>query len=452
MGQAGAPTPSRWRQLLKRSSAENPPQESISMTEAAKAKIDASAEDLYSLSQNISPQPSKVTFAEHHPYDIITDFLEEEEFNIEHSFVLDKAFRATFGCDDAGPNVCVICEFDPQRGIDTIDRACGNYCDDVLPGFGHACGQNLIAECGVAAGLAIKAALEANGNKYGKVTVLGTPAQDGGDVETLFMQPNAFDDITVVMMAHPSRYNISRKTFLAKTELKIKFHGKASHAAASPWDGNNALDAAVMCYQAISNMRQQIKPDCRIHGVFTNGGAAPNILPEESELMYYLQAPDEDKLSVVKRKVLACAEGAAQAAECKVETKFGVSYANVVTNDSFVSIYEKHIQESGVELTEDNTSIGSSHFGNVSHIVPCILPMFSVTESADAYTPEFAVAAGGPEAQAPTLIQAKALALTAIELLQPDGKDKLMKIQQEFKESTCISRPTVPEVICIDVE
>ena len=77
-----------------------------------------------------------------------------------------------------------------------------------------------------------------------------------------------------------------------------------------------------------------------------------------------------------------------------METKVGVSYANVVTNDSFVSIYEKHIQESGVELTEDNTSIGSSHFGNVSHIVPCILPMFSVTESADAYTPEFAVAAG----------------------------------------------------------
>ncbi|XP_071796518.1 xaa-Arg dipeptidase-like isoform X2 [Asterias amurensis] len=394
------------------------------MEEAAKAKIDASAEDLNALSQDIWSHP-ELNFNEHHAHEVLTDFLEKEGFKVERKFVLETAFRATFGCDDAGPNVCVICEY------------------DALPGIGHACGHNLIAECGVAAGLAIKAALEANGNKYGKVTVLGTPAEEGGGGKKYLIKANVFDDIAVAMMAHPYRYNVPRPIALSVIALKIKFHGKASHAAASPWDGNNALDAAVMCYQAISNMRQQIKPDCRIHGIFTNGGAAPNIIPEEAELTYYLRALNEGELAIVKRKVLACAEGAALASECKVESKDLFSYANILTNVGLVSIYEKYAKEYGLELEYNVNHTGSTDFGNASYVVPGIHPMFYLTDKANIHTHDFEGVAGAPEAQAPTLIQAKALALTAIELLQPDGQDKLKKIQQEFKDT--ISKLTVPE-------
>ncbi|XP_071796519.1 xaa-Arg dipeptidase-like [Asterias amurensis] len=394
------------------------------MEEAAKAKIDASAEDLNALSQDIWSHP-ELNFNEHHAHEVLTDFLEKEGFKVERKFVLETAFRATFGCDDAGPNVCVICEY------------------DALPGIGHACGHNLIAECGVAAGLAIKAALEANGNKYGKVTVLGTPAEEDGGGKKYLIKANVFDDIAVAMMAHPYRYNVPSPIALSVIALKIKFHGKASHAAASPWDGNNALDAAVMCYQAISNMRQQIKPDCRIHGIFTNGGAAPNIIPEEAELTYSLRALNEGELAIVKRKVLACAEGAAVASECKVETEDLFSYANILTNVGLVSIYEKYAKEYGLELEYILNHTGSTDFGNASYVVPGIHPMFYLTDKANIHTYDFEVVAGAPEAQAPTLIQAKALALTAIELLQPDGQDKLKKIQQEFKDT--ISKLTVPE-------
>ncbi|XP_033630848.1 peptidase M20 domain-containing protein 2-like isoform X1 [Asterias rubens] len=397
------------------------------MEEAAKAKIDASAEDLNAISQDIWTHP-ELNFNEHHAHEVLTDFLEKEGFKVERKFVLETAFRATFGCDDAGPNVCVICEY------------------DALPGIGHACGHNLIAECGVAAGLAIKAALEANGNKYGKVTVLGTPAEEGGGGKKYLIKANVFDDIAVAMMAHPYRYNVPRPIALSVIALKIKFHGKASHAAASPWDGNNALDAAVMCYQAISNMRQQIKPDCRIHGIFTNGGAAPNIIPEEAELTYNLRALNEGELAIVKRKVLACAEGAAVASECKVQYETTFAYANLVSNDGLASIYEDWASSLSVQINTDEKLRrgGSTDMGNVSYVVPSIQPKFAVGQGdGSIHTRSFTVFAGAPEAQGPTLIQAKALALTAIELLQPDGQDKLKKIQQEFKDS--ISKLTVPE-------
>ncbi|XP_022092534.1 peptidase M20 domain-containing protein 2-like isoform X4 [Acanthaster planci] len=390
----------------------------------AKAKIDASASNLNALSQEIWSHP-ELNFNEHHAHEVLTDFLEKEGFNVERHFVLETAFRATFGSDNAGPNICVICEY------------------DALPDIGHACGHNLIAECGVAAGLGIKAALEASGNKYGKVTVLGTPAEEGGGGKRLLIKANAFTGIAVAMMAHPYRYNVPRPIALSMTTVIIKFQGKASHASAAPWDGNNALDAAVMCYQAISNMRQQIKPTCRVHGIFTNGGAAPNIIPEEAELTYYLRAIDEGELSVLKRKVRACAEGAAKAAECQLQVKTESSWANVITNCILVTIYETHARSLGYQWEEHSMSFGSTDFGETSYKVPGIHPMFCITDRANIHMREFTAATGSPEAQGPTLIQAKALAMTAIELMQPSGQDTLKKIQKEFKDT--VSKLQMPE-------
>ncbi|XP_038048320.1 peptidase M20 domain-containing protein 2-like isoform X3 [Patiria miniata] len=392
----------------------------------AKSKIDASAGELNTISQEIWSHP-ELNFNEHHAHEVLTDYLEKEGFNVERHFVLDTAFRATFGSDNAGPNICVICEY------------------DALPEIGHACGHNLIAECGVAAGIGIKAALEASGNKYGKVTVLGTPGEEGGGGKKRLIKANAFVGIAVAMMAHPYRYNVPRPIALSMTVLVIKFQGKASHAAAAPWDGNNALDAAVTCYQSISNMRQQMKPACRVHGIFTNGGAAPNIIPEQAELTYYLRAVDENELAMLKKKVEACAEGAAIATECKVEMRKPVSYANVITNGILVAIYEKYASGLGFEWDgRHGMSAGSTDFGDTSYVVPGIHPMYCITDSANNHSQEFTATAGAPEAQAPTLIQAKALAMTAIELLQPSGQDTLKKIQKEFKET--VSKLPMPDM------
>ena len=172
------------------------------------------------------------------------------------------------------PNVCIICEY------------------DALPGIGHACGHNLIAEAGVAAGLGVKAFIESQGTGYtGMVTVMGTPAEEGGGGKVLMIEKGAFEGVDIAIMAHPCPFESVVCIANARMIPQIDYHGNAAHAAAFPWEGVNALDAAVMAYTSISTLRQQMKPSWRVHGVFTNGGVKPNIIPEKASLQYYIRAP-----------------------------------------------------------------------------------------------------------------------------------------------------------------
>ncbi|XP_072039177.1 xaa-Arg dipeptidase-like isoform X2 [Amphiura filiformis] len=390
-----------------------------SIREKVIARVDSSAEDLNKISQEIWSNP-ELNFEEHHAHKILTDYLVKEGFKVEKKFIIDTGFRATYG-SDGGVNVCVICEY------------------DALPDIGHACGHNLIAECGIGAGIAIKAGLEILGEQAGKVTVLGTPAEEGEGAKPIMIDAGVFADIDVAMMAHGCPYFISEAKFVALQPIKITFTGKSAHAAAFPWEGRNALDAAVMCYQAISVLRQQMKPDWRVHGIFTNGGVKPNIIPEEAELFYYMRAPTKVELDVLIQKVLGCIDGAAKATSCEAKHKFEVNYLDVVTNKGLISIYEKHAQNLGVTF-ETNPSIrdaavGSTDMGNVSYVVPSIHPMFDINTVAPNHSREFTADAGAPTAQEPTLTQAKALALTGLELLMPGNKQLLDDIRKEFDET-----------------
>ena len=224
----------------------------------AATAIDSCSWELYELSSEIWRNP-ELGFKEYKAHELLTSFLEKKGFAVEHSFTgIETAFRATFG--SGRPNVCVICEY------------------DALPEIGHACGHNLIAEAGVAAGLGLKTALESKNASKGRVTVLGTPAEEGGGGKVYLIENGAFEDVDIAMMVHPAPYTVLMPTFSAIGEFKITFTGKASHAAAFPWEGVNALDAAVLAYNSISVLRQQMKPTWCVHGIITNGGAKPNIM------------------------------------------------------------------------------------------------------------------------------------------------------------------------------
>ncbi|XP_072168627.1 xaa-Arg dipeptidase-like [Diadema setosum] len=380
--------------------------------EEAQRKIDAAASDLNILSQEIWLHP-ELNFEERHAHKVLTNFLEKEGFQVTRNFHLETAFKATYG-SDTGVHVCVICEY------------------DALPEIGHACGHNLIAECGAAAGLGIKAALEMDETPVGRVTVLGTPAEEGGGGKKDLIKAGVFQDIDVAMMAHPFQHNISRPIVLSLVEVAIHFTGHAAHAAASPWLGQNALDAAVMCYNSISVMRQQFKPEWRVHGIFSNGGAKPNIIPEEAELLYYIRAPNERELAVLKEKVLGCARGAAVSTGCEVDFKYHCSYANLVSNPTLASIYEQKAEALGVELVEP-LSAGSTDMGDTSYVVPSIHPMYYIGTMEPNHSRAFTQSTGAPKAQAPTLVQAKALALTALELLRPGNQHLMEQIRQDFR-------------------
>jgi amidohydrolase len=375
--------------------------------------IDGCSEELYQqICEELWMNP-ELGFEEYKAHEILTGYLEKKGFSVERSYTgIETAFRAIFG--SGRPNVCVICEY------------------DALPEIGHACGHNLIAEAGVAAGLGLKAALESSNAPKGRLTVMGTPAEEtlGGKIN--LVENGAFKDVDIAMMVHPAPYSILKTQFIACVEMKITYTGKAAHAAAFPWEGVNALDAAVMAYTSISVLRQQMKPDHSIHGVITNGGTKPNIIPEKASMEYFIRAPTRSEVYAFIKKVRACFEAAAIATGCQVDIEECSSNFDMKSNNTLAANYHENYQAlGGCEMIEEWREIGSTDMGNVSYSVPSIHPMYKIGSGEVYHTRDFTTVTNTPEAHAETLVAAKAMAHTCIDVLTTDGL--LERIRKEFE-------------------
>ena len=382
----------------------------------ASTVIEENADGLRKISDEIWSCP-ELNYEEHKAHEVLTNFLEGKGFSVERSYTgLETAFRATFG--SGKPNVCVICEY------------------DALPGIGHACGHNLIAEAGVAAGLGLKAALECSNAPKGRLTVMGTPAEEGGGGKIKLIKNGAFDDVDIAMMAHPTPSSAINPTWNDRTQLEITYKGKAAHAAAFPWEGVNALDAAVMAYTSISVLRQQMKPTWRVHGVITNGGAKPNIIPEVASLCYYIRAPNKSELAVLIEKVEKCFQAAAKATGCSMEmTEPTPTYYDVVSNPTLASLYGKNWSSLGGEFVDTIDMYASTDMGNVSYVVPSIHPVYKIGSGSEVnHTREFTSVSNTPEAHKETLVAGKTMAHTCIDVLTTDGL--LEEIRKNFVDQT----------------
>ena len=373
--------------------------------ETIRRTIDDHKDELFELSDAIWKQP-ELSYEEFKAHQLLTDYLEKKGFAVERSYTgIKTAFRATFG--SGRPNVCVICEY------------------DALPDIGHACGHNLIAEAGVAAGLGLKAALESGQDGIkGRVTVMGTPAEEGGGGKVLLIENGAFDDVDVAMMVHPSPLNAVFHPFLAMRSYQVTYTGKAAHAAAFPWEGVNALDAAVTAYNSISVLRQQMKPDCRVHGVIKEGGVKPNIIPERAVMEYYVRAPTRTERDRLVGKIIACFEAAAKATGCEVDVQMTEKpYDDVVTNRVLGNCFEKNMAEllGDIEWEKDSSKTGSTDMGNVSYKVPSIHVMYSIGKDAPNHTRKFTDVSNTPGAHSATRDFAKGLALTGLDVLTVPG-------------------------------
>ena len=384
-----------------------------SRLQVAATAIDSNKDNLQALSEEIWRNP-ELNFKENNSHQLLTDFLEKKGFSVERGYCgISTAFRATFG--SGGPNVCVICEY------------------DALPEIGHACGHNLIAEAGVAAGLGVKAFLEETGSS-GRLTVMGTPAEEGGGGKVFLIEKGAFEGIDLAMMVHPTPFDVAMPLALALCNLDIVFTGKAAHAASFPWEGVNALDAAVMAYTSISVLRQQMKPTWRVHGVITNGGVKPNIIPEQSSMSYYIRAPTPSELQVLRKKVEACFEAAARATGCSMSiTEPEKPYDNLMSNSVLAEMYSSNIRLLGGEIDRYSDKAGSTDMGNVSHVVPSIHPYYKVGNGEVNHTREFTSVCNTPEAHCQTLRAAKSMAFTCINVLT-GGDHILQQITAQFNK------------------
>jgi amidohydrolase len=371
--------------------------------EAAKQRlcdeIDKREAALLEVSHQIHDRP-ELAYEEQFAHDLLTTVLDDEGLAPERgAFDVPTAFAARAG--STGPVVAVLCEY------------------DALPDIGHACGHNIIAAAGLGAGLASAALADELG---GRLLVLGTPAEEGGGGKIRLADNGAFDGVDAAMMVHPAGADLSTMSAIAVQQIWVEYHGAAAHAAAFPYKGRNALDAAVLGYMNVAALRQHIRPKERIHGVFTHGGEKPNIVPRFAAAQWYVRAENLERLEPLKARVLACLQAGADAAGCELRYEWKTApYADLLDNERFMQLYSANAGRLGREVVDPRAAevsvVGSTDMGNVSYLVPSIHPMIKVSPPhVSIHTPEFADYARSDEGDRAVLDGAKALAMTVADL------------------------------------
>ncbi len=319
----------------------------------------------------------------------------------KHACGLETAFISDFGFGDAC--VGILSEY------------------DALPGIGHACGHNIIATAGLGAALALASLKD---RLPGRIRYLGTPAEETGNGKELMAQKGAFEGLDAAMMVHPSGTNLITMPSLAVNEVRVTYTGKAAHAAAMPFAGVNALDALVTAYQSIAQLRQHIRPNQRIHGIFTETGLAPNIVPDRAAGTFYVRAGDGEELAALKKRVRHCFEAGALATGCEVQIDWAIAdYLEIKNSWPIAERFQANAENLGRQFHDLDRAIrggsaGSTDMGNVSHRVPSIHPMIACAPpNIVIHNPEFARWAGSETGDQAALDGAKALAMTAIDVL-----------------------------------
>ena len=397
------------------------------LSETAAQAIEGARPELVELALDIHAHP-ELNYQEQHAAQLLSGTLEKHGFKVERGVGgVETAFTATLpgGAGD-GPTVAVLAEY------------------DALPDIGHGCGHNLIAMAAIAAGLGLKANLD---KLPGRVMVIGTPAEEGGGGKIRMLDAGVFEGVDAVLSSHPSSNRtviptdipMGESWSLAMVGYRYIFHGKAAHAAAAPHEGINALNGVIHLFTGIDALRQHVREDVRIHGIITDGGRAPNVVPEYAAANFMLRCRDRDYLSdVVVGRVLQAAEGAAAMTGCRLEVEeYYPFYENVRPNAVIAGLLLNNAAVCGLKLDEPlpgrQGSAASTDFGNVSQAVPAYELRYAVSEQPVAsHSREMAETAVSEYALNAAINVAKAMTLTACDLLL--DPNLLPAVRAEFEQ------------------
>lgn len=380
--------------------------------------IDSIKPALTDIALELHEHPEK-PFQEHRSMEILTIFLTQNGFSVEKGLAgLPTSFRATSTNYAGNPTIALLAEY------------------DALPELGHACGHNLIGPASIGAAAAIN---HLNFKINGQLLVIGTPAEEGGGGKITMLKHGIFNNVDAAMMIHPSNQTRCVSLMLALKEIKFTFHGKSAHSAAFPHKGINALDAVIQTFNNINALRQQLREDVRVHGIISEGGTAPNIIPNKASAIFYIRALDIPYFEKTIEKVIKCAEGAAVSTGCTL-SKVGkdLVYSPFKPNNSLANIFKKNLALLGIkeDSTKKGGGKGSSDIGNLSQCIPTIHVDIAICDDKTvAHSPEFARAARSENGLKAIVSGAKALAMTVYDLFSSPENIKISK--QEFQ---CLSK------------
>ena len=348
------------------------------------------------------------------------ELLKKYGFDAQYNFCgIPTAYHASYISGKPGPKLAFLAEY------------------DALAGLGHGCGHNLIAMVSVGSGIASTEFADEFG---GEIHVIGTPAEESAGAKVPMAKAGAFDDFDAVMMAHPASMDAESPDTMAIISLKFEFFGRPAHAAGAPENGRNALDAVVSFYQMVSALRQQTKPDARIHGIITKGGTAVNVIPDYTEAVYNIRSNRVADVKPLAERVRACAEAAALGTGTTVKiSPADEDFMDTYSNRALSDLACEQMEILGRNMLRFGRIVmpGSSDLGDVSYRCPAIQLGMSMGPSEDGnpyepHTVEFAKQACTQTALDSCMTFVKGFAMTAAKLLAEP--EHLEKIKKEYDE------------------
>jgi amidohydrolase len=360
-------------------------------------RVDARAPALDRLALEIHARP-ELAFEERFAAGALADYLESEKVPVQRAAGgVETAFIAEAG--SGGPVVAILGEY------------------DALPGIGHGCGHNLMGTAAVGAFLALRDTLD---GVRGRVRVVGCPAEERGNGKVALIKGGVFEGLDAALIYHPGDRDEIDPLMLAMVNLDVELLGKAAHAAAEPDQGVNALDGLVLGWNAMSALRLLVRSDSRIHGIITDGGKAANIIPDRAAARLMVRSPDNAYLADLRRRVLACFEGAAVATGTELRPMWSDVCEVVNTNAPLAEAFAENVRSLGRTMQPRRASDthGSTDMGNVTSVIPGIHPFLSITDGpVPGHSIAFTEAARTPRALETMHLAAKALAMTALDVL-----------------------------------
>ena len=286
---------------------------------------------------------AEVGYQEYKSSDLLQQSLKNKGFRIETLPYMPTAFVAEYG--KGSPVIAILGEFDALPGVSqSTSPFKEKYKNNIA---GHACGHHLFGAGSAWSAVTIKEWLS-NNNESGTIRFYATPAEEGGSGKVYMVREGLFDDVDVVLHWHPGSVNHARpRTSNANKSAKFTFKGLSAHAASAPDKGRSALDGVESMNFMVNMMREHVPQESRIHYVITKGGLAPNVIPDEAQVYYYVRHPKERMVEELFQRVVKAAEGAAQGTE--TDFSYEVMHGNysVMPNEVLQSVMHKQLVNRG---------------------------------------------------------------------------------------------------------
>jgi aminobenzoyl-glutamate utilization protein B len=407
---------------------------------------------------------AEVGFKENKSSSLLQNTLNNNGFTVEAGVAgMPTAFVATYG--NGKPVIGILAEYDALPGL--AQEAVPEKKIIENKEAGHGCGHHLFGTASVAAGIEIKKLIEA-GKLQGTIKVYGCPAEEGGSGKVYMVRAGLFNNVDAIIHWHPADENrVTMTSALANISAKFRFRGTSAHAASAPQQGRSALDGVESMDYMVNMMREHVPQETRIHYVITNGGKAPNVVPDFSEVYYYVRHPKRSVVKEVFDRVVKAANGAAMGTGTSVEYEIIGGTHDLLLNKTLAEVAQRNFEKIGgvpytsqeiafakklqlsfsdsVPAVESSSTVkllktvadaggGSTDVGDVSYAVPTVGIRTATWVAGTPAHSWQAVACGGTDIGIKgMMIAAKTMALTAIDLFSNPAI--IEKATEEFKKA-----------------